>query len=148
MHLTKWGLAWTRVLSRLSSLVWKSCVNVEIGSSPFNLEKVITIVSHNLSLDILARAIVLLQVGVRGRRYPEADTPGHRVARVQGLQLAAEQMCGETEAARVLVEHGHQVVRDHVLVRVFFFFFFGQREQNFTFSNKTQRLCNIRGDRG
>lgn len=39
MHLTKWGLAWTRVLSRLSSLVWKSCVNVEIGSSPFNLEK-------------------------------------------------------------------------------------------------------------
>lgn len=70
--------------------------------------------------DILARVVVLLQVGVRGRRYPETDTPGHRVARVQGLQLAAEQMCGETEAARVLVEHGHQVVRDHVLVRVFF----------------------------
>lgn len=62
---------------------------------------------------------VLLQVCVRGRRYPEADTSWHRVARVQGFQLAAEQMGSETEAARVLVEHGHQVIRDHVLVGIF-----------------------------
>lgn len=54
MHLTKWGLAWTRVLSRLSSLVWKSCVNVEIGSSPFNLEKKSPTIA--MSLDILARS--------------------------------------------------------------------------------------------
>jgi len=38
MHLTKCGLAWTRVLKRLSNLVWKSCVNVDIGSSPFKLQ--------------------------------------------------------------------------------------------------------------
>lgn len=62
---------------------------------------------------------VLLQVCVRGRRYPEADTSWHRVARVQGFQLAAEQMGSETEAARVLVEHGHQIIRDHVLVGIF-----------------------------
>ena len=31
----KWGLAWTKVLRRLSSLVWKSCVKVESGSNPF-----------------------------------------------------------------------------------------------------------------
>ena len=34
MQRTKWGLAWTRVRSRLSNLVWKSCVSVETGSSP------------------------------------------------------------------------------------------------------------------
>jgi len=34
---TKCGRAWTRVLSKLSNLVWKSCVSVETGSSPFNL---------------------------------------------------------------------------------------------------------------
>ena len=56
---------------------------------------------------------------MRGGRYPEADTSWHRVARVQGFQLAAEQMGSETEAARVLVEHGHQVIRDHVLVGIF-----------------------------
>ena len=32
MHRMKWGLAWTRVLKRLSRRVWKSCVNVETGS--------------------------------------------------------------------------------------------------------------------
>lgn len=45
MHLTKCGLAWTKVLSRLSNLVWKSCVNVDIGSSPFKLRR--TIVRNN-----------------------------------------------------------------------------------------------------
>lgn len=36
-HRMKCGLAWTSVRNRLSSRVWKSCVNVDTGSSPFNL---------------------------------------------------------------------------------------------------------------
>lgn len=39
MHRTKWGLAWTKVRNKLSSLVWKSCVKVETGSSPLNLQQ-------------------------------------------------------------------------------------------------------------
>lgn len=37
-HLTKCGLACTKVLNKLSSRVWKSWVKVEIGSSPFSLQ--------------------------------------------------------------------------------------------------------------
>lgn len=32
----KWGREFTSVLSKLSNRVWKSCVSVETGSSPFN----------------------------------------------------------------------------------------------------------------
>lgn len=93
---------------------------MEIGSSPFRLKATI----HGCQPSNVSRLNVrfgreILQVGVRGRRYPEADASGHRVARVQGLQFAAEQMRGEAEAARVLVEHCHQVVGHHVLVGIF-----------------------------
>jgi hypothetical protein len=36
MQRTKCGLACTRVRRRLSSRVWKSCVSVDTGSSPFS----------------------------------------------------------------------------------------------------------------
>lgn len=56
---------------------------------------------------------------MRCGRYPEADTPGHCIARVESFQFAAKQMGRETKATRVLIEYGYQIVGNHVLIGIF-----------------------------
>lgn len=56
---------------------------------------------------------------MRCGRYPEADTPGHCIARVESFQFAAKQMGRKTKATRVLVEYGYQIVGNHVLIGIF-----------------------------
>ena len=50
---------------------------------------------------------------------PEANAPWHSLLGIECLDLGAEEMSDEAEAAGVLVEGGDQVVRYHVTVRVY-----------------------------
>ena len=50
---------------------------------------------------------------------PKANAPWNSFLGIQRLNLSAEEMGDEAEAAGVLVEGGDQVVRDHVAVRVY-----------------------------
>lgn len=59
-----------------------------------------------------------LQVRVRRGRDAEADASGRRLLGEQHFQLGAEEVRGEAELAALLVKHRHQVVRQHVAVRV------------------------------
>ena len=62
--------------------------------------------------------IAYSQISVTRRADPEADSPRHCILTVESLQLRAEQVAGEAEAAVLLVEDGDQVVRDAVAVGV------------------------------
>ena len=55
---------------------------------------------------------------MRSWRDAEADAARSRFLREEDFQLGAEQMCGETELAALLVKHRHQVIGQHITIRI------------------------------